>query len=126
MVPVDVCHVAQMMIQVFHGNPKIKSHLTHELTLFLKCVCHCFAITYLYYISSIQNLITKLMSTPPPPLEKKEINNILNSMTSKSLSSLCKEVCLPVTVKCKCRARAMGCGDTIITVGRPLHACAGP
>lgn len=63
-----------------------------------------------------------------PPFRKKgEINNILNSMTSKSLSSLCEKICLPVTGHCKCRARLMVCSDTIIIpVGHPVHVCAGP
>lgn len=44
-------------------------------------------------------------------------------MTSKSLSSLCEKICLPVTGHCKCRARLMVCSDTIII---PVHVCAGP
>lgn len=48
-------------------------------------------------------------------------------MTSKSLSSLCEKICLPVTGHCKCRARVMVCSDTIIIpVGHPVHVCAGP
>lgn len=56
----------------------------------------------------------KIDVSPLPPFRKKkkprEINNILNSMTSKSSPSLSEEVCLPVAVQCKCRVRRGGDG----------------